>query len=316
LVFAPFGLFSLFQAFILWVFLTQYMIFLSVLLLLKLYTFQMTKHFIIPIFAFVILFRPTLLTLVSGQLSGFLLLVIVCILFLWEGGKWWQGAVFLPILALKPNLGVPIIIFLSIYLIIHRKYSSIIAEGISGLAIIIIGMIQDKAWISDFLRAGNTKLFHDFGFAPNIWGMSNSICTYNLDCSIGLGSVLAIIFIVGFLYLLIRNRRNSPPAMAVGLAITTMLILTPYTWTYDQLLLIIPIIIITLSLAKDGYKFIPIVLIFLIIDITVIILLWIDTIIQKEIWNGVIPLSLFGFLFWYLSKNRKIPHVNEILTKG
>ena len=121
LFFAPFGLLSLYKAFVLWVFLTQFMIFLSVLLLLKLYAAQLTKQFVLPIFAGVIIFRPTIITLINGQLSGFLLLIIVCIIFLWERGKWWQGAILLPFLALKPNLGVPIILLLSMYLILKKE---------------------------------------------------------------------------------------------------------------------------------------------------------------------------------------------------
>jgi hypothetical protein len=305
LFFAPLGLLSLYQAFVVWVLLTQYMIYSSVLLLLRLYPAPLIKHFILPVLAGVILFRPTIITLINGQLSGFLLLVLVCIIYLWEKGKWWQGTVFLPILALKPNLGVPIIVLLSFYLIFQRKITSLIAGGISGLALLITGLAQNSNWIPEFLRVGNIKLSQTFGFSPTIWGISTRLCNYKLYCSIGFGSVLGLIFLIVYIYLLARKQKVLSPALAVGLAITVMLLLTPYTWPYDQLLLIAPIITVTMSIAKAGYRFMPIALIFLVIDVVAIVILGISARIQMEIWSVMIPLSVFGLLVWYLSKGKQ-----------
>jgi hypothetical protein len=304
LFFAPFGLLPLYQAFILWNFFTQYMIILSVSLLLMLNPGKLVKKFILPLFAGVIIFRPTLITLVNGQLSGFLLLVIVCMIFLWEHGKWWQGSALLPILALKPNLGVPIIILLSIYLIFQRKTSSIIAEVLSGLALITIGLAQNTNWISEFLKAGNIKLSQTFGFSPTIWGISALICKYRMNCSVAFGTILGLIFMIAYLYFLTRKQSNISPALAVGFAISIMLLLTPYTWPYDQLLLIVPIIIFTMSLAKAGYRFMPLALIFIVIDVIAIILLGISAIIQMEIFNAIIPLSVFSLFIWYFLNSR------------
>ena len=67
-----------------------------------------------------------------------------------------------------------------------------------------------------------------------------------------------------------------------------------------------------MSLGKNGYKFPPLALIFLVIDVMAITLLWVSAKIQMEIWNVLIPISLFGLLFWYLLKNRKVDQVNII----
>jgi hypothetical protein len=87
-----------------------------------------------------------------------------------ERGKWWQGCVFLPILALKPNLGIPIILLLSFYLVLRRKILALVAGGFSGLVLIYVGLVQNPNWIVEFWRAGNTKLSTMFGFSPTIWG--------------------------------------------------------------------------------------------------------------------------------------------------
>ena len=305
LLFVPLGLLTLYQAFVVWVMLTQYMIISSVALLLRLYPAQLIKRFFLPLLASVIIFRPTIITLINGQLGGFLLLVLVCIIYLWESGKWWQGTAFLPILALKPNLGIPIIVLLSIYLIMQRKITSLIAGGISGLALLILGLVQNSNWILEFLNAGNIKFSQTFGFSPTIWGLSTLLCNYKLNCSLGFGSAFGLIFLIGYIYLLVRKQKLLSPALVVGLEITVMLLLTPYTWPYDQLLLIVPIITVTMSLAKAEYRFMPTALIFLVIDIVSLVLLGISARIQMEIWNVMIPFTVFSLLAWYLSKNRK-----------
>lgn len=305
LIFIPLGLLPLYQAFVVWVFLTQFMIVLSASLLLGLYSASQIKLYILPIFTGIVIFRPTIITLTYGQLSGFLLLVIVFIIILWERGKWWQGTIFLPILALKPNLGVPIIILLLINLFRKKEITSIIAGGISGLVLLGVGLVQNPKWISEFLKAGNIKLSQTFGFSPTIWGISTLICDYKLKCTIWSGSILGIILLIGTIYLLIKYKRDLSPAILVGLVITIMLIITPYTWPYDQLLLVVPIIILIMNLAKAGYKFIHVGLIFIIIDLLAFLLLGISAIIKLEILNVTIPLSVLGLLVWSLSKSRK-----------
>ena len=105
------------------------------------------------------------------------------------------------------------------------------------------------------------------------------------------------------MHLLATKQRVVSPTLAVGLAITIMLLLTPYTWPYDQLLLIVPILTVAMNLAKARYRFAPIAMIFLVIDVAAIVLLRISAEIQMEIWNVTIPLSVFGLLVWYLSKD-------------
>lgn len=302
LIFLPFGLLPVYQAFILWDILSQFMIILSIVLLLVIYSKLSIKHFVLPLMAGVILFRPTIVTLVNGQLSGMLLLLIAGITYLWEKGKWEQGAVLLAILALKPNLGAPLILLLSVYLLQKKQITSLIAGAVSGLLLLIAGFVQNPNWLIEFWNVGSGKLSQTFGFSPTIWGMSAIFCNYNLDCAIGHGVGISLLFLIGYLYLLIRKQNILSPALTVGLAVVITLLLTPYTWPYDQLLLVAPIVTITMRLARDGYKYLPVSLIFITTDILALILLGVSAKNQIEIWNVTIPLFIFGLLAWYLSR--------------
>ena len=78
------------------------------------------------------------------------------------------------------------------------------------------------------------------------------------------------------------------------------MLLTPYTWPYDQLLLAVPIITVMMELARRGAPFLPTALIFLGFDIAALLLLGVTARIQSEIWNALIPLGVLSLLVWII----------------
>jgi hypothetical protein len=180
LLFVPLGILDLFQAYVAWDVLLQFMILIAIILLMQATSSQSVKSYYLPLIGGAVIFRPTLITLVNGQFSGFLLLVLAVMVYFWENGKWKLGAALIPFLALKPNLGVPIIGLLGIYLVQQKKVSALITAALSGLLLIIVGWIQNPRWLIEFWNAGNIKISQMFGFAPNIWGITNYMCRYNM----------------------------------------------------------------------------------------------------------------------------------------
>jgi hypothetical protein len=83
-----------------------------------------------------------------------------------------------------------------------------------------------------------------------------------------------------------------------------MLLVTPSALPYDQLLLMIPIITVTMNLAKNDYPFLPTALIFLAFDALAFLLLGISASIEREYWNAMVPLFVFFLLTWFLSRKR------------
>ncbi|MFN2233935.1 MAG: glycosyltransferase 87 family protein [Anaerolineales bacterium] len=246
------------------------------------------------------LFRPVFPTLLNGQLSGFLLFVLAAISYLWEKGKWNQGAILMTVLALKPNLGIPIIGLLSLYLIFCKRLSALITSIIFGGFLIFVGFVQNPNWVIEFWNAGNTKLSQTFGISPTIWGITSFFCNFDQTCTVVVGISIGLLFIIGYLYLLVKKRNILPPSVVVGIAVAITLLLTPYTWSYDQLLLVAPILTFIFLLVKNGYGFLPVSLLFLGIDIFALFLLWIATIVRLDIWNASIPLLVLCLLIWFI----------------
>jgi hypothetical protein len=96
------------------------------------------------------------------------------------------------------------------------------------------------------------------------------------------------------------------PVLIVSLAITTTLLITPYTWPYDQLLLILPMFAIFLEMNKRKYPFLLKSILFIVVDIIAFIILIISARIQLEIINVFIPLIIFCALLICIIPMKKV----------
>ena len=135
LLFVPLGLLPLHQAFIVWVALSIMMILAALTLLLKTQAGSglLASHYS----AGIIFFRPTILTLFTGQISGWLLLLLAITATLWENGKWEWGGLLLPLLMLKPNLGAPLVVLLGLWLLFQKRYKAILAMVFMGMILLV-----------------------------------------------------------------------------------------------------------------------------------------------------------------------------------
>jgi len=312
LLFAPLGLLPLYQSYILWVALSQGMILASVFLLCPPERELNTRYLFLSFLVGVIFFRPTTLTLVTGQLSAWLLFLLVCTAQLWTKEKWEWGSFLLPLLLLKPNLGVPIVLLLAAWLLFTKRYRSLVSIGLGGTLLLAASMIKNPAWPLEYLSIGNAKLSHDFGFSPTVWGLANLACGHDHTCSLVVGGTMAALFVFTTFWLLARRRRSLTPLWVISLSVTVSLLVTPYSWTYDQLLLLIPIAAVTFALGQRRHGFLPAALLFLGIDILSVFLLFFNTTLDVEILNAIIPLAMLVLVIWMLLRKNK-PQGSETL---
>ena len=303
-LFAPLGRLSTYQALVIWNFLTQLFILVSVFLILRIKHRGDRKNYTFPIIAGLIFFRPAMLTLRYGQLSGLLLLLIAVIIYFWEKEEWYTGALLMPFLCFKPNLGVPIFGLLVLYLLSRKKYRPILAALASGIVLILVGCLQDPNWLIKFWQAGNTKLAQTFGYSPTVWGVLSYWCKYEFSCVLWAGLTTSILILLLYGYILLSRGKDFTPSLAIGLVVVITLLVTPYTWPYDQVLLVVSIIVFMLKLADFGYPYLLIAPFFLLIDILAIVTQILSVPIQIEIWNTAIPMAMLVVFLWLLLFNR------------
>jgi hypothetical protein len=307
LLFAPLGLLPYKEAFITGKVLSEIAIFVSVYLLSG-STFKDKKgiHLLLPVFASVVLFRATILTLLNGQLGGFLLLAFCLTIGFWQKGKGWQGAVVLSFVFLKPTIGFPVVLIAMGCLWMQKNRRTILFILGSGLAWLTIGWIQNPNWVFLFLSNGNRKLSETIGHAPNLWGMSGAVCHLDLPCITGLGSLLVFILLIATGYVLFSKRDLSPSAL-FSLAIPAALMLTPYIWAYDHILLLIPISFVTTRIFNRGYPYLVPAVFPIAMSILSIGFLILANGIAQDVWSAGMPLICFILVAWQLFLPSKMP---------
>jgi hypothetical protein len=297
-LFVPLGLLSLKTAYITWVAFSILMILASLVLLHSIKDLAFQWKVFVPVLVGAIFFRPTILTLFNGQISGWLLLLICSTAILWERGKWEWGCIFLPLLMLKPNIGAPLLALLGIWLLVQKHYRSILVIA-SGLVILLVtGLLQNSHWVRDYWTIGNTKVAATFGGSPTVWGLGGLISHNQRAGILIIGSLAGLLVLLYFFAVILRHRKRLPPASVLALAVTVTLLITPYTWTYDQVLLVLPITLLILALDQMGVRLLFNALIFLGLDALIIVLLYYDTILRAEILNVVIVALVFGLCLW------------------
>jgi hypothetical protein len=297
LVFVPLSPLPLYQSYIAWTALSLGMILLSFYLLVRLKPKSYPWLLITCLCAGLILFRPTILTLVNGQLTALLLLVLTGVLHLWNKDRWEWGALLLSVLILKPNLGAPILLLLGLWLVLEKKYKAVLALILGGAILLVIGLMMNPAWVQEYLGIGGGKVQDTFGFSPTAWGLGSLLCDFRSPRSLLVGGAGALLLLLAAAWLYIRGRVHTPSAV-IPLVITTGLLVTPYSWTYDQLLLVIPIIMTALALAERKRGLIPAALLFPGMALLSLIMVVPDNALGIEILNVFIPLGIFILLLW------------------
>jgi hypothetical protein len=302
LLLAPLGYLPFLSAYIVWVALTQLMIIASLALLLCLETNPRKKLFFLPLVIGTILFRPTILTLTQGQLSGLFLFALVWIAFLWQKRKWFWGGCLLGLLALRPNLGFILIILVGLWLLLNKNWTALGGTLVSGIFVLTAGLIYNPAWVIQYLHVGSNKLAETFGGSPTVWGLGALISHNHTTTTLIIGCLAGLLILFGFFRAILHAHATLRPVSVLALAAGVTLLITPYTWTYDQLLLVLPLSAVILAMDRRGVRFPLTASVFLGIDVLVVALLFLDVVMQVEIWNVLIPLVVFCMCLWGLDR--------------
>lgn len=292
LLYLPLGLLDLKTAYIVWVALSILMMLAALVLLVRSRSSGRFSRYFVPLLVGLIFFRPAVLTLTNGQMSAFLVLLLAVVIYLWDQGKWEAGAAILPLLMLKPNLGAPLVVLLGLWLLVHKRWRSLAVMAGGLLALLLIGILQNPHWVIDYWSIGNLKVSQNLWGVPTLWGLGSLLCGRTSGCTLAFGGVTSALLVAAFIWLVIGRWKDISPFTLTALASAVTLLVTPYIWTYDQLLLLLPVVDLTARLDRSSSR-IPLALaLFLGVDVLIIVLLVFDTLLDVEIFNALIPLLI------------------------
>jgi hypothetical protein len=302
LFFAPFGLLPLKWAYAAWIFLSQCFVAFSLLLLLKPKEEPRNIPLFLPLVVAVMLYRPMMLIVHNGQLSALLLMIVSGSIYCYEKKCYWRAGALLPLMVLKPNIGLPVIVCLSALVLCRRRYASFTAGVLSTLAIAGFGFLQNPHWLTDFLQAGYGRLKDSCLHTPTIWGLAALLPVNSSPAILYVGAVAGMFIVTGTAVLIRRYRNGLQVDSMVSLIISLMLLLTPYTWPYDQILLLVPLVTSVTFMVRAGCSYLLSVCFMLGLAASSIVLLLISSLMQAENINALLPAVTLCLTLWQIKK--------------
>jgi hypothetical protein len=230
---APIGWLNPTSAYMIWMQLSVCMIAMAMLCLSA--RAQHDIKMIFPLLVCGLFFHPALANLMMGHTGGLLLLAVAVSVHCWQRDRWWGGGLALSLLAIKPGLGLPIMALVGVWIIARHNWSALAAICVGCSALLLVGMIYDPGWILKFV--------HIIYLKSSCFGRIAGMATcYGQPSVVGMGWVgiaLAIILIGAFFVANIQSYR-----CAIGMAVPVGLVLAPYVWTYDYILLLAPMLLL------------------------------------------------------------------------
>lgn len=188
------------------------------------------------ILLFVVAFASitNLLIIINGQFTYFLLAIFTLFLLLLQRKRPFLAGVVLSLVVLKPNLFILFMPLFALWLLLRRRWHTI-GGGVTGLAgLLAISWMILPGWIADWTAVRSKTAV--VTVTPTVWGAAHDL--FGSDWFIG-GIMFAILVTIGVGWYVFTHKDLSDVAV-FSLALAASFLVTPYMWTYEHALLLIP----------------------------------------------------------------------------
>lgn len=301
----PLGYFSMQTAYVLWQVVTLLLIALTIYILLRHWQEKSHHNMLVPIFFFLLFWGPLYLTTHAGTFSVFSLVVLIGAILLLEKDKSLWAGIVLALTMLKPPQGLTILLLAGVWSLARRDWKAIIGVAIGGLAILIVGLIQDPQWIQKFLGAGDAVMARTLGVHSNVWAFAYLACDGASPCSTLLGGTLSLSLLGGASLLLWWNQAKWSAWEAMNVIIPVGFVSTIYLWAYDQLPYILPIVWIVGMLTQKQRNIILAFIFLILVDLISIFAIVQQALTDKDLWSlGTTLLVMLFLLFTWRMKQK------------
>lgn len=249
---SPLGRLSVGGAYTLWLFISQIFILVSCLILLNL-TWEVPPIHELAIIALLFIFRPMYTTILSGQILSVMLFSLTLAILAYKNDHFFLAGGALSLLSLKPSIGIPISFIVALWFFAQKSKKAIAGMLTGYLALFLIGASYNPYWVQDYLKTGEYLLTKYVGMHATLWGFFTLIFQKSFTaCFLTVTSALLIVSVQTHIFF---YRKIDSAFLAISTSLPAALLIAPYSWSYDQVLLIIPIVLITKKLqTKYNWK--------------------------------------------------------------
>lgn len=238
----PLGFFSLQSAYLLWQMLTLLIVALTVFVTIYQWARPAQRRLFFPLLLASFFFGPLYLSLQTGSIGAFALLAILLAVLCLENGKsFWAGILF-ALTILKPPQGATLLLLIGIWLLARKDWKAIYGILTGGIALLIIGLLQDPAWLSKMFAASEAVMDRTQGVHSNVWAFAYLACNGASACSKILGGAGSLILLGLGGFFLWKKQAQLTAFEALSFIIPLGFVSTVYLWEYDQILYILPLV--------------------------------------------------------------------------
>lgn len=294
----PLGLLSLPTAYITWQVITLLIVAWTIFVLLNHWQRSAHSRLLIPIFAAMFFFGPIYLTLHTGSVGAFALLAIVGAILMLEKDKSLLAGMFLSLTMLKPPQGVTILLLAVIWFLVRQDWKVIYGIAFGGIALLVIGMIQDPLWLVKFRGASEVVMDRTQGVHSNVWAFAYLACRGSSPCWLIFGGASSLILLGLGGFFLWRNQTRLSTWEAFNVILPLAFVSTIYLWAYDQLPYIIPIVWIIGTLVERKKSYLHAFIFLVVVEIASFFALVQQAATSKDLWSLGTTVLVLGMALW------------------
>lgn len=252
---APLGLASLGNAYLLWQIVSQALIALSVWALLAVSPDPRHRRMFFPFVIALLFFGPVYLSLQIGALGAFTLAALAAAIIALDHKHHLLAGVLLAFLLLKPPQALPILALAGVWIIARSAWKAFIGLSLGASSLLLIGMLGDPLWLSKFAAVGQALMDRSLGVQSNVLSLAYRACGGDLGCMWVYGGIASLVLLLLAGTYVWQHRNDLTAWEAFGLIIPAAFLTTPYLWSYDQILYVIPVAWIAVRLVDRtrGY---------------------------------------------------------------
>ncbi|MDY7041260.1 MAG: glycosyltransferase family 87 protein, partial [Chloroflexota bacterium] len=247
LAFVPFGVLPLHVAGALWQTLNQIALLGSLVAVLLALDWQPGTMPFVALMGSWLAFHPALVAFINSQFSIVILALVSWTLFLLVKEKAGMAGCLLALTIVKPQLGIVIVPALLGTMVLRRQWTGPLSFGATLVLMVGGAQIMEPGWIGGWLDSRAEQVVVG-RIVPSLWGLAYDL---GAEAWLWVGGAASGFLLLGFVWAWWRCRSVKCLPVVVALAVIVGQAISPFLWTYDQVLLLLPY---TVALAVAGQR--------------------------------------------------------------
>ncbi len=252
-LFIPFALFSIKVGAALWLLVNELLLIAGAAWVIRQRKTAPSRAEFILFVVVMALFEPTLIVIESGQYSMLMLILLILVYACLYKHKDLPGGAAASLLLLRPN---PFVFFfpgLALWALVNKRWKFL--AGLAG-AVGLLGVLSEivrPGWLAVWLSytvGGSGKLYTYGAISPTLNGLFHHVIASPPGWFIWLQWLIILPLLVWGVMESLNQRRSLGYAFSFILVIS--LCVTPYSWNYDQVVLLFPLLFTFQYLENAG----------------------------------------------------------------